>query len=720
MADQDPYAATAVKPAAKKTAKTSVSTPAGDPYAATAVQAKAPASVAPYTPPALPSQEGFLASAKAPFVDALKALIPHSWKELGRRATPGVAQYDAVKNMLVMPAIDQGEQAIDEFKQANAATPWYSFNPSAAAVEHRELGGGHALAALIPVLGPWAAQVGQKEGEQIGTGNYKGAAGTAVGNAALALAPKVAGEAAAAAPEAAQSVVRRFAGTGSGVARDLVQKVTEDNRNISDKNALADKSHAVDVQNALHETQGRELQHQQDVKQAEENAKNKTVEARRKYITDRQAAAAKNQEAAAARQTALAKQAKIGSWQTRLQTAWRSLLGNVETARAQALKTGNAKYNGVNGMLDPIQADPETSQKLYSEASEGVSGDKMPSLLKEFGDRIRHSPLTYDDHAYDLMHEGIGKEMQSIAARYDEAHGLAPTIKKLSDGTEQRVPNPQGAEAALSQSRNYWRRMKQTFGKALVSSDSATKALKTSAPDVAAANEQANRIRLLGGFDPRIPQVFNHIRNIQKGIDALPEQVSPRQVVQQFAKAYQPPGSIPRPGVVEPEPVKPVERVAPPDRPEPKPSQKISIEDMQRANEAAFRSHGHGVTTFLMRRAAIWPVIRMLSDLTRTGTTSLRPLAAIPAAGSAGMAVETMLEHPGVREFFTKATRQQVAQIPPDLRGAMPDIVAQAKAQGVQISPVLAAYAAAIQRNRKQQPAQSTQPVQPVAAGAAQ
>ena len=182
-----------------------------------AAQESAPppiAAVPPTTPP-----EGFLASAAAPFVDIAKSLIPHSWKELGRRVTPGLAQYDAAKNIFVKPAIEQGKQAIDEFKQANAETPWYSLHPSPNAVNHRELALGHGLAAVIPGVGPWAAQIGQKEGEQFGAGNYPGAAGTAFGNALLALVPEIAGKV----PKISESFARSVTDTGAGPVKRLVK-----------------------------------------------------------------------------------------------------------------------------------------------------------------------------------------------------------------------------------------------------------------------------------------------------------------------------------------------------------------------------------------------------------------------------------------------------------------------------------------------------------------
>jgi hypothetical protein len=82
------------------------------------------------------------------------------------------------------------------------------------------------------------------------------------------------------------------------------------------------------------------------------------------------------------------------------------------------------------------------------------------------------------------------------------------------------------------------------------------------------------------------------------------------------------------------------------------------------------------------------------------------------------MGVEALLEHPGVREFFTKPTRAQLAAIPPELRGQMPEIVEAARSRGVHISPLIAAYAATIQRNRSQ--GQSPQRQQPALQGASQ
>src|ERR1035437_7727879 len=50
---------------------------------------------------------------------------------------------------------------------------------------------GHGLAAITPIVGPWAASVAQTAGQQAGAGNWAGAGGTAFGAGAMAALPKI-------------------------------------------------------------------------------------------------------------------------------------------------------------------------------------------------------------------------------------------------------------------------------------------------------------------------------------------------------------------------------------------------------------------------------------------------------------------------------------------------------------------------------------------------
>jgi hypothetical protein len=129
-------------------------------------------------------------------------------------------------------------------------------------------------------------------------------------------------------------------------------------------------------------------------------------------------------------------------------------------------------------------------QKTYSELGKELSKGTLPGT-------------TY--HAYDVLQEAIGDDMQRIA----DAHGLG---QQLTDA------------------RAYWRRMKQTFGKPYNPTDAGNMALEK-ATGTTAADEQANRVRLLGSFDPTIPQTVEHLNNVRQGLDALPNEQPLRNVV---------------------------------------------------------------------------------------------------------------------------------------------------------------------------------------------
>jgi len=163
------------------------------------------------------------------------------------------------------------------------------------------------------------------------------------------------------------------------------------------------------------------------------------------------------------------------------------------------------------------------------------------------------------------------------------------------------------------------------------------------------------------------------------------------------------PAPLPRAEKLPLPPVLPDQEVVPFKQPKLAPRKVISAADLQRANEAAVRARAAGLAGRLFWWTGAWPAFRMLSELTRGAEVSLKPMALMPAAGAAGMATEELMAQPAVMQFLTRATRQQVARIPPDLRGDVPGLVSLAKQRGVQVSPVLAAYAAAVQRNQAAQ-----------------
>jgi hypothetical protein len=821
MADQDPYAATAIKPTAKK-AKAAAA-PAGDPYAATAVQAAAPVVSATFPSSApLPSQEGFLASAAAPFVGAAQGAWhavtdePRGMVEKAASWLPGALQ---IKRAVVDPAIDQGKQAASEFSQANAATPWYSMHPSPTAVSHRELALGHGLAAAIPMLGPWAASVGEKEGEQLGTGNYKGAAGTAVGNAALALAPKAAGKALAVAPEAAQSIVRRLAGSGPGVASNLVHAVTEDNRQIGLRNA----DRVADAQQKWQEKQTKALaDHQaellrlrqkyaQDVRTASEKARTGTDadraqhqskqlavkqaydqsvrDARTKFYADSKAAEQANVEAKRKynqeigktaqqnRETTVAERAKADQ-AGKLQVGGSQLIyGLRQLDKALSDKAG-VMFDGVRELVAKSKQPPLPGTELGTAARAALAkvtgSSELPKPFRDIlGKYPESDPEFIDDPTKGVNNLGrVGKDSpyysvlknqlglggkEAPPVTFADLQGYySETGAELSKGTlsgdvyaatkelhnavgdmMQKMAKDAGPEAnkMFWDSRKFYSGYMDTFHEPTGPSGSGSpvaQALLAKDPLVAVdkfAGDSGDRgVAVLRRYSDSLANLAQDVRQRAQTKVTVPARKSVADLPTPKTKPLPAGSNLLLPPIQEPAPVPRASNLPlPPVLPEPEPvpyrapkltpTKTISAEDLQRANAAAIHARGQGLASRLVGWAAIWPAFRMLSELTRTGETSLRPLAVVPVAGAAGMTVEALLAHPGVMDFLTRASKQQLARIPPDLQGQMPQIVAAAKVRGVPISPILAAYAATIQRNQggrrpAQPPAPSSQPAQ--------
>ncbi len=129
---------------------------------------------------------------------------------------------------------------------------------------------GHALAAVTPIVGPWAASVAETAGQQAGAGNLAGAAGTAAGFGAMILAPKAIGKGtdivAAKYPdfygkmaEMRRNMLQEAVGIRAKGARDLVAETVDKAEQTAQKAAkltkrLEDKNEA-DANKLLERTQ---------------------------------------------------------------------------------------------------------------------------------------------------------------------------------------------------------------------------------------------------------------------------------------------------------------------------------------------------------------------------------------------------------------------------------------------------------------------------------
>lgn len=509
-----------------------------------------------------------------------------------------------------------------------------------------------------------------------------------IGGVALAGAKKL--------PGLVRGSVDAVAGTGPGVTKALVSETQAANAadalKVANENHKAAQKHLDETQKNLTETKGRELTFAELTKQAQdlsaaqrsaqltEHARNKA-----KIEADRKDAQTKFDKASA-------KQKKIAPLADKLKNARSSLKAAVETARENALKVGNSKYSAVNEALNNFPADMESLVNVYGEAAHSFGeAQNYPPIIKRLESAMKEQ-LSYKDEQ--LLYSELGKELskQTLSGATYHAYDL---LHETVGNDMQRIADSQGMGKPLYEARSYWRRMKQTFGKPLRVTDAASKAVGGVADEA-----MANEIRLLGSFDESIPQQFNHIANIEKGEGALPKPVSDRELTQKLVDARTPlPNTQDLRNKPVAKPVAPVERVSPPDRPiEQLPAPRsVNAEDVTLAKRDAiqaraqgFRNKGGGLASAVIALDVIRNAMQRTPNLRAIGAD-----VAVRGAFEIGKrSLARVLENPKVIDFLTKANEKDLGAIPPEMRGSFPSLIKQAQAQGIIISPALLGMAA--------------------------
>lgn len=585
---------------------------------------------------------------------------------------PGLIFHRAV----VAPAVQQGKQAIKSFPQS------------------KSLAAGHALAATIPLAGPWAAQTGEQVGTQIGQGDIAGAMGTGAGNVALAAAPKVLGKVASVVPKVARGGADIIAGTGKAPVRDLVADIQTANTRIAEGNAKAAQAHLEDTQNALHDTTGNELQYQQALKQ-----KAADIQAQR-----------------LAEQT---KHAQESTLQTQRESALNHVTSNADAVRTKLNQTyenakavADEKYNNLREALGNEEANPKRIQDAFLSAAENLQdSNSLPPVMKMMERNLKEGPLDYSDlqgirtklgeamkpgkmlpadvhFAYKGLLDDISNEMAEIGKRADEA---GP-----HDG-------PSYADQ-LKDAQGYYRNFADTF---YSRKSPIRRAMDTPDPTMRAtqlgkmgrfAGEDKPASAALGVYDPeaaQMAQTYSDALNTAKGIKSKKVGQAPAYTTTPEEEASQ---TVPQNA-----------RVAPPERPVETPKQVINPPDIQQAKTEAMaqkaqRLRGGGQIT---NSISAFDAIRNVFNKNPKGA-----VLDIGARGVMGMirgAEARLLENPAVIRLLTEPTAKDIAAIPPDLRGPqLGQLLQAARAKGIKVHPAFGAVAgmAGQSANSATQPAQ--------------
>ena len=605
---------------------------------------------------------------------------------------------------------------------------------------------------------------------------------------------------------AAEGAVRRLAGSGPGVARDLVRKAVDANENIdlhnADKVVDAKQAHADAQAKALAAHKDATLRAQQAYKEAVNAARDKAVGGtaadRAKYQSEQQAAKMQFDTEMREANDAFTKARDEAQRNNLVAENMLDLRRKAE----QTLQQATDEYYAKNAAAD-VRAKAEENSAWSSVwkklAGKGIDGGQVIEPLRrimaispETVQFLRKIPIDPEDAPLDsdfakeraavMKAQGYTKgyfdyplDVRAQINRVALSHGFEPEPLDFSPQPGKLIPVEQahrassiiqgfirdgrfnnngplrgemiqlakvlrasvtrtaaeaGCTAELDAARNATIARQGAFGKPPRSQVTTRSNLEKRAnPEADKLREEEAELSRTRRYDPTLVDAYRQVRAAHAALDKFPEEEQLRKGLQQVPRApntpqlrLQPPEPGPRaenrplPPIVYDQDVTPIEghRTVPYREPKLLDHQTISEADLRRANEDSVRQHGSRVVGRLLTTSLAWPLWHMLSDITRGRAVSPGSLAALPAAGATGMAIEEILAHPDVNEFLTRPSRAQLAQIPLELRGRMPEIVAVAKSRGMQVSPLLVAYAAAMQRNKTGQAQQQAPPAQGV------
>jgi len=662
-----------------------------------------------------PPPEGFLASALSPLKSAALGLWnsatqgPQNEQEArfvgeGRGESP---DWDAglfrqplllAKRVLVDPQVEQARQAQAAFAQAAPL----SLRPTNRELEQRQLAGGHALAAILPGVGPWAAQVGAKEGQQLGTGDYSGAVGTLLGNAALALAPKAAGKVGEVAVRAPESLARAATDTGAGPVRRLVRETQAANKEVDAENANRLEKQRQD-QAAAREGNPAYLKKEMAARKAEAQA---TAAAAQRQVL------ARGQQTYAERAMANAKQT-FQTVKSRLDSRFNSLrqaLGDkpldsapiqaaVEQAKQkylmgapESLKQFNDLTRTISGQSSPelVLAD-QTAQNLgYKDFRQAVANPATRSLLEralppdvwQAATSGGAGPLSWQEGR--VHYSALGDRLYSgeLPGNVRQAVGL---VRDALDDQLSTAAKANKLDKFYRSTQDAWSQFKQdwdnmgnlSYSKSAMGEAGSPLARLVRAADPASAARALSNDQIVGqlakysdhGAKPQLAAGFRELGKRAEAIEKAPAARHPAK------SGYVPPESI---------------------QADLQPRRTISSPDLAAARRAAaearaekFQTRGTWVST--------WPVFQAMRAIWGGHIPSL-PGMALESAGTYATvrAASALMRYPPLLRFLTEARPADLALVPPDLRGDLPGLVNLAWHEGVKVSPALTAAAAAV------------------------
>ena len=533
-----------------------------------------------------------------------------------------------------------------------------------------------------------------------------------LGGATLRAMPKVA--------KTPGKLARFLTNTGKDTAKDLVEK-TQKNREL-----VGEKAKEIETKDAMEAARQR---NQENV--AAEGHESNTQNARAKAEADHNAAqkeffrkkaehksATDKTEAENTRLKQEYDQAKEahGKLQSSLNESERTAKVDLKKVEERVHTAAGDLYKKLKPKLAKFEADPESAAEIVDHAYENIDpAQPKPPILERFEKLVKNDTPTYSQ--LDDFRSAIGREMRKRTLPGGTFHlyevmleGNPETgVPGIVDEMD-RIAKDHGLTEEAGAARSAWRSWAESFRDRSsplrnILSDPESHGLTG---NMRGQQSYLARLRAFGHDGAQLADRIEKDLNTTHGSKA------------QFTKygtIEVPPPKPPKLGEVKPFTEREPEYKPPQVGPAPKPMQRIltsgspaeraaaevgkpttvGAEDLTRANKDAIAAEEKKARTGyspLLTSISVFDAIRNAME-GKWGNVGM-DVAARGAYEVGKQGYAALLRNPKVIEFLSKPTAEQIAQVPPEMRGAnLQPILDVAKKQGIQIDPRIAALAAA-------------------------
>ncbi len=324
---------------------------------------------------------------------------------------------------------------------------------------------------------------------------------------------------------------------------------------------------------------------------------------------------------------------------------------------ANAVKTAESKIQGSSENLkifrDILSKHPEGEPgTIEYQGAQIPKGHPLYDVLKE-GTEASSSPATFSNlqgYYSELGEKLSGGNLPGDV--YQATKALQGSIGDLM----QQMAESKGVGAQLTEARAFYRDYMNAFRDSASPLNKAMRATEKGQSIKALQGKDQSGIQTLARYNPELAQRANTIRGYQaeaKGITAK-------------ASAAKPEPTLP------PKPAPVLADV-----------KKINLKDIQEAKAEKLTSAKKmgGLAGASLHGAGVWHMVQSAVHASPMGVIGGATLAATP------IVLAKLFKNPAVVRILSQPTPADIAAIPPEIRGDLPQIVQAAKASGIPVHP---------------------------------